>query len=58
MYKYFIVETGKYSHAFEEVMTCYREARLVSAINRCEVYLVDDNTAEVISIFIEGLQFE
>lgn len=58
MFAYFIVETGKYSHKFNNVITCAREARLVSAINRCEVYVVDDNTAEVLSIYLEGLTIE
>lgn len=58
MYTYFIVETGKYSHKFENVLTCEKEARLISAINRCETYVVDNNTAEVLGIYLEGLKME
>lgn len=58
MYTYFIVDNGKYSHKFENVSTCKKEARLVSAINRCEIYVVDDETAEVMGIYLEGLKME
>lgn len=58
MYKYFTVENGKYSHAFQKLHTCMNEAKTISAIYRAEVYVVNDDTAEVIAIYDMGLLIE
>lgn len=55
MYKYFIVNNGKYSHAYQNQETCKRDGKYISAMYQCEVYVVDDSTAEVLEMFWGGL---
>lgn len=58
MYKYFIVENGKYSHAFKSIIDCLTEGKLISAIYRREVYVVNDRTGEIMAIYDTGLRMD
>lgn len=58
MYKYFIVESGKYSHAFQKLYNALSEGKLISAIYRREVYIVNDYTGEVMAIYDMGLRMD
>lgn len=59
MFNYFIYKNNAYSEiTYQSQVTACDQAKLVSAINRCHVGVVDMSTGEVVQMYYSGLAIE